>query len=78
MLNKMFRDRKGIVTIIGLIMFVVLIILFAEFAPILSTALNMTSQYFNDPISLMIIHLIPVMMLLGIVISYLIYAGVGK
>ncbi len=71
-------DEKGIVTIVGLIMFVVLIILFAEFSPIIAQALNLTSQYFTDPISKMILDLIPAMMLLGIVISYLIYAGAGK
>jgi len=56
----------------------VLIILFAEFSPVIATALNTTAQYFTDPISKMIIDMIPAMMLLGIVISYLIYAGAGR
>ena len=72
------QNDKGIVTIIGLIMFVVLIILFAEFSPVIAAALNTTAQYFTDPISKMIINMIPAMMLLGIVISYLIYAGAGR
>ena len=72
------KDSRGIVTIIGLIMFVVLLILLAEFSPIISTALNLSSQYFTDPISKMILNLIPAMLLLGLVISYLIYAGAGR
>ena len=76
--KQFIRENKGIVTIIGLIMFVVLIILLAEFAPILSTALNQTATYFTDPISKMILDLIPPLLLLGIIASYMIYAGVGK
>ena len=76
--NSIRKNEEGIVTIIGLIMFVVLIILLAEFSPILAQALNTTSQYFTDPISKMILDMIPAMLLLGIVISYLIYAGAGR
>ena len=77
-LEKLKMDGRGIVTIIGLIMFVVLIILLAEFSPILATALNQTSNYFTDPISKMLLDLIPPTLLLGIIASYMIYAGVGK
>ena len=71
-------DNCGIVTIIGLIMFIILLILYAAFSPVLIEAINMSKACVTDTISTLVLDLIPAILLLGIVVSYLIYAGAGR
>ncbi len=72
------RDKSGIVTIIGFVLFVIVLMIFAFFSPILMDSINRASSYLSDPFSSYLLTLIPTMFLIGIVVSYLIYSGSGR
>jgi uncharacterized membrane protein (DUF485 family) len=78
LIAELKENKEGIVTIVGLIMFFVLLIMFAAFSPVLMETISMAKGCVTDTISTMILDLIPAMILLGIVVSYLIYAGAGR
>ena len=78
LLSKLKHDEKAIVTVIGFLLFLVVLIIFAYTSPVLIDCINKASGYLNDPFSPYILGLLPAMFLIGIVVSYLIYAGAGK
>ncbi len=74
-------DRKGIVTIVGLVMFVILLLIFGlMFVPIWFNVIvpSASNAIGGNTIGLMMFRLIPAMFLLGIVISWFIYASAVK
>lgn len=71
----MRKDNReaGIVTIVGLLMFFILIIVFSAFSPILMNAISDAKVYITGTISTMLLDLIPAFVIIGIIISWFIY-----
>ena len=69
------RDEKGIVTIIGFVMFVILLVLYGYFSPLINEAIIKAKQNITDPLALLTIDMVQFFILLGILISWFVYAG---
>ncbi len=74
-IQSFIRDNRGIVTIVGFVMFVILIIVFAKFMPIITDAMSVAKTNVTDSLTLSMIDMTPFFILMGIFISWFIYAG---
>lgn len=71
-------QNEGIVTIVGLIMAVILLIIYAMFSELISTTIDIAKGNTTSVIAQMMLDLYPAMILFGILISYFIYASSGR
>jgi len=73
--EKPQRDKQGIVTIIGLVMMTILLVIFAWLSPLIAEAINISKETVTDPLGTMLLDMFMFFILLGILISWFIYAG---
>ncbi|MHA1420417.1 MAG: hypothetical protein ACTSPO_15990 [Candidatus Heimdallarchaeaceae archaeon] len=73
--EKLQRDKQGIVTIIGLVMMTILLVIFAWLSPLIAEAINISKETVTDPLGAMLLDMFMFFILLGILISWFIYAG---
>lgn len=69
-------DEKGIVTLVGLSIFLVLIMTMFYFGlPLLADSIGVAKSEVNDPIAEIFLDLLIPVVVMGIVVAYIIYSS---
>lgn len=71
----MRADNRGMASIVGLVMVVLLLVMFAWMSPIVKNAIAYAKNYVTDSLALMLLDMIPFILLVGILVSWIIYSG---
>jgi len=71
----MMKDKKGQMTVTGIIMVVVTLVVYAAIYPLLSDAIGTFTNTSGDPWLNMIISLVPLFILLAIIITIFMYVS---
>lgn len=75
---RVIQDERAIVSVLGLIMIMILLMVFAYMTPLLSVAITTAKACITDTMTNLLLDSMNFFIVLGIIVSWLIYAGATR